>query len=246
MPNSLSDRIALVTGASFGIGAALSLQLAQAGAHVIAAARTDKALDELDGKIKAAGCKATMVPLDVTDSAAIDKLARTIKERHGKLDILVGNAGVLGQPTLLAQYAPKDWDNMIAVNVSANYHLLYAMDALLQAAPAGRAVFLTSAVAHMGRPQWGPYAASKAALEAFVRSYAAETATTNVRANLFGPGPTRTRMYLGAFPNVDPNTLPTPEQVAEQIVPLCSADCVETGRLYDARAKKFLEFRPPA
>jgi NAD(P)-dependent dehydrogenase (short-subunit alcohol dehydrogenase family) len=246
MSKPLTDRIALVTGASYGIGAALALQLARAGAHVVAVARTAGALDELDGKIKAADGKATMVPLDVTDSEGIAKLARTLNERYGRLDILVGNAGVLGRPTPLVQYEPKAWDNMIAVNASANYYLLRCMDPLLQAAPAGRAVFLTSAVAHMGRPQWGPYAASKAALEAIVRSYAAENATTNVRANLFGPGPTRTRMYLGAFPNVDPNTLPTPEQVAEQIVPLCLADCTDTGKLYDSRAKKFFEFRPPA
>ena len=246
MPSPLSDRIALVTGASYGIGAALALQLAQAGAHVVTAARTAAALDDLGARIKAAGGKSTIVPLDVTDSDGIAKLARTLKERHGRLDILVGNAGVLGQPTPLVQIDPKFWDNVMAVNLTANFHLLRSMDPLLQASPAGRAVFLTSAVAHMGRPQWAAYAASKAALEAIVRSYAAENAATNVRANLFGPGPTRTRMYLGAFPDVDPNTLPTPEQVAEQIVPLCLPDCTETGKIYDSRAKKFLEFRPPA
>jgi NAD(P)-dependent dehydrogenase (short-subunit alcohol dehydrogenase family) len=167
-------------------------------------------------------------------------------ERYGRLDVMIGNAGVLGMPGPLAHFEAKDFDNMFAVNVTANYHLIHDMDALLRAAPAGRAVFLTSAVAHYGRAYWGAYAASKAALEAMVRSYAAEIATTNARANLFGPGPTRTRMYLTAFPGVDPETLPKPEEIARQIVPLCLPACTENGKLYDARAGKFFNFNPPS
>jgi NAD(P)-dependent dehydrogenase (short-subunit alcohol dehydrogenase family) len=242
----LSDRVALVTGASRGIGAALALALAQAGAHVFAVARTVGGLEELDDKIKAAGGSATLVPLDVKDSDGIARLALALNERYQRLDILVGNAGILGPLSPLSHIEPKDWDNLIAVNITANWQFIRCMDALLQRSTAGRAVFLTSGVAHVGRAYWGPYAASKAALEVLVRTYAAECATTSVRANLFAPGPTRTRMYTGAFPGIDPLTLPTPEEVAKAIVPLCSAECIETGKIYNFREKKFLDFRVPA
>jgi NAD(P)-dependent dehydrogenase (short-subunit alcohol dehydrogenase family) len=246
MPKPLADRIALVTGASRGIGAALALELAQAGAHVVAVARTVGGLEELDDKIKAAGGTATLVPLDVKDSDGIARLALALNERYGHLDVLIGNAGILGPLSPLGHVEPKNWDNLIAVNITANWQLIRTMDPLLKAAPAGRAVFLTSAVAHIGRAYWGPYAASKAALEVLVRTFAAESATTNVRANLFSPGPTRTRMYATAFPGIDPMTLPTPEEVAAKIVPLCLADCTQSGKLFDFRAGKFLEFHPPA
>src|SRR5690348_13295748 len=221
----LSDRIALVTGASRGIGAAVALELAQAGAHIVAVARTVGGLEELDDKIKAAGSSATLVPLDMKDSEGIARLALALNERYQRLDVLVGNAGILGPLSPLSHIEPKDWDNLVAVNITANWQLIRCMDALLQRSPAGRAVFLTSGVAHVGRAYWGPYAASKAALEALVRTYAAECATTPVRANLFAPGPTRTRMYTGAFPGIDPLTLPTPEEVAQAIVPLCLPEC---------------------
>ncbi len=246
MSKPLSDRIALVTGASRGIGAALALQLAQAGHHVVAVARTVGGLEELDDKIKAAGGSATLVPLDVKDADGIARLALALNERYRRLDVLVGNAGILGPLSPLGHIEPKDWDNLLAVNVTANWQLIRAMDPLLKAAPAGRAVFLTSTVASMGRAYWGPYAASKAALDALVRSYAAECATTNVRTNLFSPGPTRTRMYASAFPGIDPLTMPTADEVARAIVPLCLPDCTENGKLYDFRAGKFLEFRAPA
>jgi NAD(P)-dependent dehydrogenase (short-subunit alcohol dehydrogenase family) len=247
MSKPLTDRIALVTGASRGIGAALALQLAETGAHVVAVARTVGGLEELDDKIKALGGTATLVPLDVKDSDGIARLALALDERYGRLDVLIGNAGILGPLSPLGHVEPKDWDNLMAVNVTANWQLIRCMDPLLKRSAAGRAVFLTSGVAYKGRAYWGPYAASKAALDALVRAYAAECeTTTNVRANLFAPGPTRTRMYASAFPGIDPMTLPTPEKVASAIVPLCTDECTETGKIYDFRAGKFLEFRAPA
>jgi NAD(P)-dependent dehydrogenase (short-subunit alcohol dehydrogenase family) len=160
--------------------------------------------------------------------------------------VLIGNAGILGPLSPLSHVETKDWDNLIAVNVTANWQLIRCMDVLLQRSQAGRAVFLTSTVAYLGRAYWGPYAASKTALDALVRTYAAENATTNVQANLFAPGPTRTRMYLSAFPGADPATLPTPEKIAKAILPLCLPECSESGKIYDFRAQKFLDFHAPA
>jgi NAD(P)-dependent dehydrogenase (short-subunit alcohol dehydrogenase family) len=242
----LSERIALVTGASRGIGAAIALELAQAGAHVVAVARTVGGLEALDDKIKAAGSSATLVPLDIKDREGIARLALALNERYQRLDVLVGNAGILGPLSPLSHVEPKDWDNLVAVNVTANWQLIRCMDVLLQRSPAGRAVFLTSNAAYLGRAYWGPYAASKTALDALVRTYAAETATTKVRANLFAPGPTRTRMYLSAFPGADPATLPTPEKIAKAIFPLCLPECQESGKIYDFRAQKFLDLQVPA
>jgi len=159
---------------------------------------------------------------------------------------MIGNAGVLGPLSPLEHIEPKNFDNLMTVNVTANWQLIRTMNALLTRAPAGRALFVTSGAAYRGRAYWGPYAASKAALDAMVRSYAAETATTNVRANLFAPGPTRTRMYIGAFPGVDPETLPTPEDVAKAMLPLCLPECTESGKIYNFREKRFLEFKEPA
>jgi NAD(P)-dependent dehydrogenase (short-subunit alcohol dehydrogenase family) len=246
MTKPLSDRIALVTGASRGIGAAIALELSQAGAHVVAVARTVGGLEALDDKIKSAGGSATLVPLDVKDKDGIARLALALNERYQRLDILIGNAGILGPLSPLPHVEPKDWDNHLAVNITANWQLIRCMDVLLQRSKAGRAVFLTSTVAYLGRAYWGPYAASKAALDALVRTYAAENATTNVRANLFSPGPTRTRMYLSAFPGADPATLPTPEKIAKAVLPLCLADCAESGKIYDFRVQKFLEWHTPA
>ena len=239
------SRIALVTGASRGIGAAVALELAKAGCHIVAVARTTGGLEELDDAIRAAGGSATLVPLDMKDMDGIARLALALNERYGKLDVLVGNAGVLGPLSPLDHVEPKYYDDCMDVNVKANWQLIRTMDALLKRAPAGRAVFVTSGVAYKGRPYWGPYAASKAALDALVRTYAAECANSNVRANLFAPGPTRTRMYLGAFPGIDPETLPTPEDVATAMIPLCAADCTESGKIYSFRDKRFLEIHEP-
>ena len=241
----LTDKIALVTGASRGIGAALALQLAEAGAHVVAVARTVGGLEELDDKIKAAGGTATLVPVDMKDMDGIARLALAIHERYKRLDVLVGNAGVLGPLSPLPHAEPKDFDNIYAVNVKANWQLIRTMDPLLQASSAGRAVFVTSGLGWMGRAYTGVYGASKAALNALAQSYAAENATTTVNINLFNPGPTRTRMYASGWPGVDPETLPPPEDVAKTIVPLCLPSCTESGKVYDYRAGKFLAFRAP-
>ena len=175
----------------------------------------------------------------------IARLALALHERYGRLDVMVGNAGVLGPLSPLGHVEPKDWDNLMAVNVTANWQLIRTMDPLLKAAPAGRAVFISSALSWLARAYTGPYAASKAALNALVQTYAAETATTNVKVNAFNPGPTRTKMYASGWPGVDQNTLPGPDVVAKTIVPLCLATCTESGKVYDYRAGKFLAFTEP-
>jgi NAD(P)-dependent dehydrogenase (short-subunit alcohol dehydrogenase family) len=241
----LADRIALVTGASRGIGAATALALAKAGAHVVAVARTVGGLEELDDAIRAVGASATLVPLDLKDYDGIDRLALALHERYRRLDVLIGNAGILGPLSPLGHVEPKAWDEIIAVNVTANWRLIRAMEALLTAADAGRAVFLTSGVATSAKAYWGPYAASKAALNALARTYAAETASTRVRVNVFNPGPTRTRMRAAAMPGEDPMTLPTADDVAEKIVAMCLPEFQETGKLYDHRVQTLMAFREP-
>ncbi len=242
----LSGRIALVTGASRGIGAASALALARAGAHVVAVARTVGGLEELDDAIRAAGGSATLVPLDVTDFAGIGRLAGALDERHRRLDILVGNAGAVRPSSPLDHTTLEDWDAVMKVNVTANWQLIHAMDGLLRRSDAGRAVFVTSGAAHNLRPYWGLYSTSKAALEAVARTYAAETEKTAVRVNLINPGPTRTRMRAQVMPGEDPTTLPPPEQVAEKIVELCRPEFTETGRLYDFASCELMSYRKPA
>jgi NAD(P)-dependent dehydrogenase (short-subunit alcohol dehydrogenase family) len=246
MPLPLADRIALVTGASRGIGHATALALAKAGAHIVAVARTVGGLEDLDDAIKAIGRSATLVPLDLKDYDGIDRLGIALHERFGRLDVLVGNAGILGPLSPLGHVEIKAWDEVMAVNVTANWRLICAMDPLLKFSDAGRVVFLSSGVAALALAYWGPYAVSKAALETLARTYAAETATTNVRINLFTPGPIRTRMRAQAMPGEDPMTLETPDKVAEKIVALCLPSMQESGKLYGYQKGKFLEFRPPS
>jgi NAD(P)-dependent dehydrogenase (short-subunit alcohol dehydrogenase family) len=245
MTQPLSSRIALVTGASRGIGYATARALARAGAHIVAVARTQGGLEELDDAIRADGSTATLVPLDMTDMDGIARLGAALHERHGKLDILVGNAGVAGTSSPLGHTDPKYWDNVMTVNVTANFQLIRCMEPLLQKSDAGRAVFITSGAAHKAIAYMGPYAASKAALDALVRVWANETASTPIRANLFSPGPIRTRMRATVMPGEDPMTLDTPEQVAEFIVPMCAPSWTETGKLFDYRSKKLMSFRAP-
>jgi NAD(P)-dependent dehydrogenase (short-subunit alcohol dehydrogenase family) len=246
MSKPLTDRVALVTGASRGIGAAVALELARAGAHVIAVARTVGGLEELDDKIKAGGGSATLVPLDMKDADGIARLALALNERYQRLDVLVGNAGILGTPSPLGHIEPKAWDDVMAINVTANWQLIRTLDPLLQRSAAGRAVFVTSGLAAAARAYFGAYAVSKAALEVLVRTYAAECAATKVRANLFSPGQTRTRMMASAFPGVDPESLPPLEQVARAMITLCLPDFAESGKIYDFRSAKLLSFQPPA
>jgi NAD(P)-dependent dehydrogenase (short-subunit alcohol dehydrogenase family) len=246
MTQPLVDRIALVTGASRGIGRATALLLARAGAHVVAVARTQGALEELDDAVRAAGGAATLVPLDMRDYPGVYRLAASLNQRYQRLDVLVGNAAVPGQRSPLDHVEPQNWDEAMAVNVTANWHLIRAMNPLLKRSTAGRAVFLTSGAATSARAYAGPYSASKAALNALALTYADETTSTPVRVNLFNPGPTRTRMRALVMPGEDPMTLPTPEQVAEKIVDLCLPSFTATGKLYDYRAGKLLEFMPPA
>ncbi|NEV02503.1 SDR family NAD(P)-dependent oxidoreductase [Bradyrhizobium uaiense] len=246
MTKPLASRIALVTGASRGIGYATSVALAKAGAHVVAVARTQGGLEELDDEIRKAGGSATLVPLSLTDYDGIARLGLALHERHGKLDILVGNAGTAGPSSPLGHIELKPWNDVFAINVTANFQLIRCMDPLLRQSDAGRAVFVTSGVAHKASAYLGPYAASKAALDALVRSWANETANTALRVNLFSPGPIRTRMRAQVFPGEDPMTLDTPDMAAEFIVPMCSPEWTETGKLYDYKARTLRTFQPPA
>ena len=245
MTPPLTGRIALLTGASRGIGAATALALARAGAHVVAVARTIGGLEELDDAIRAVGGTATLVPLDLTDTDGIIRLAAALLQRYQRLDVLIGNAGLVGPSSPLDHVQPKDWEEVMAVNVTANWHLIRAMDALLRRSDAGRAVFISSGAAHNMRAYRGPYSVSKAALEALARTYAAETVSTAVRVNLVNPGPTRTRMRAQVMPGENPITLPPPEAVAEKIVALCLPDFTETGRLYDFPRDRLLAFQRP-
>jgi len=249
MAQSLGGRLALVTGASRGIGRAVALDLARDGAHVVALARTQGALEELDDEIRKVGGEATLVPCDLKDAEALDRLGAAIHERWGKLDILVANAGVLGPITPLSHVEPRQWDDVLAVNITANWRLVRSLDALLRASDAGRAVFVSSGAAHRAdlRPYWGPYAITKAALDALARTYAAETATTsNVKVMVVNPGPLRTRMRATAMPGEDPETLRTPEELATKLIALCRPDATETGKLYDFPTDRILGFQAPA
>ena len=220
----LDGRIALVTGCSRGIGRAAALALAEAGAHIVAVARTQGALEELDDAIRQAGSSATLVPLDLTDFDAIDRLGQSIYERWQKLDVVVGNAGILGNLTPLGHVTPKTWTQVMDINVTANWRLLRSVDPLLRRSDAGRAIFVTSGAAQKCKAYWGPYSVSKAALDALVRTYAAETETTPIKAMLLNPGPLRTSMRKAAMPGEDETTLKTPDDLAPHFVRLASRD----------------------
>jgi NAD(P)-dependent dehydrogenase (short-subunit alcohol dehydrogenase family) len=206
----LADRVALVTGASRGIGYATALALAREGAHIAATARTVGGLEELDDAIRAEGGTATLVPLDIRDSDGVARLAAALNERYGRLDILIGNAGLGASSSPLDHFQPKEWDEVFAVNLTANWQLIRHLHVLLRNSNAGRAVFISSNQGSTPRAYRGLYAASKAALESLARTYAAETVTTPIRVNLFAPGPTRTGMRAAVMPGEDPMTLPTP------------------------------------
>jgi NAD(P)-dependent dehydrogenase (short-subunit alcohol dehydrogenase family) len=226
-------QLALVTGASRGIGRAVAKALAGEGAHVIIAARRAGSLEDLDDEIRAGGGTATLVKLDLTDGDKVDALGPTIYERWGKLDVLIANAGMLGPITPLAHISNEAWDAALATNITANWRLIRTLDPLLRHAEGGRAVFVTSGAANAHHAYWGPYAVTKAALNALAKTYALEIANTTVRANLISPGPVRTEMRQQAFPGEDPMTLPTPEEVAPLFLDIASRECTENGRIFE-------------
>ena len=246
MTKPLSGRIALVTGASRGIGFAIAKALARQGAHIVATARTPGGLEELDDAIRAEGGTATLVPLEMKDTDGILRLSGALNERYGKLDILVLNAALGGSNSPLDHFEPKEWDNVFAVNVTAQWHVLRAMHALLLKSDAGRVIFMSSGSAVNARAYRGLYSATKGALEVLARTYAAETATTPIKSTIVTPGPTRTRMRAAVAPGEDPMTLPTPDEVAATIVPLCLPSFQESGKIWDYRQNKLLSYRAPA
>ena len=235
MTDTSSLRVALVTGASRGIGRAAANALAGAGCHVVLVARTVGGLEEVDDEIRCAGGAATLVPLDLKDFTALDRLGTSIFERWGKLDAFLGNAGVLGQLTPLSHLQPKIFQELLDVNVTANWRLIRSLDPLLKRSDAGRALFITSGAARKHTSYWGGYAMSKAALESLVLTYASECEGTTVNVNLLNPGPLRTRMRAKAMPGEDPSTLLAPEAVCPLIVELLSPASTRNGELMQFR-----------
>jgi len=238
MPNTtadLSGKLILVTGATRGIGRAVAVAAASAGAELIITGRTIGALEEVDDEIKSIGGHATIVELDMRDTPAIPRLAGAIAERWGRLDGFVANAAILTALTPVGHITPDDWDSNIAVNLTGQWHMIRAFDPLLRAAPAGRAILVTSGAAVGSRPFWGPYAATKAGLEALGRSWAGESEQTNLKINMMNPGGTATGMRAAAFPGEDPATLPRPEDIAPAFLALLAEDCPYHGEVVDAR-----------
>jgi NAD(P)-dependent dehydrogenase (short-subunit alcohol dehydrogenase family) len=235
MTKPLADSIALVTGASRGIGQAAAIALGAAGAHVIMVARTVGGLEEADDEIRKNGGSATLVPLDLRDFDALDRLGASIFERWGRLDAFLGNAGVLGALTPLAHLEPKIWQEAIDVNVTANWRLIRSLDPLLRASDAGRVLFVTSGAARKHTAYWGAYSISKAALESLALTYAVECQTSNIKVNLINPGPMRTAMRKKAMPGEDPSTLPVPDDMAPKIVEMLSPGWNDSATVVDFR-----------
>lgn len=238
-PN-LEGCIAVVTGASRGFGFQSALGLAKAGAHVIAIGRTTGGLEELDDDIKDAGGSATLVPLDLTDLPAIDRLGASIHERWGKLDCLFGNAAMLGPVTPLPHMKPDVFERIMTLNVTANYRLIRSLDPLLRLSDAGRALFVSSGASRSCRAYVGPYAASKAALEAMVASYAREVEKTSIRVNLLDPGTMRTNMRAQYAPGEDPQTVTPPEALVGDVIRMLSPSETNHGGLFSYPEQKWL------
>ncbi|WP_039759852.1 SDR family NAD(P)-dependent oxidoreductase [Bartonella queenslandensis] len=242
---SLHGRVALVTGASRGIGYYLALELAARGAHIIALARTVSGLTELDNKIREKGAHATLVPLDLHHMENIDILAISIAKRWKKLDIIVANAGILGTLSPIAHIENTIFEDVFQINLISQWRLIKAVEPLLRESDAGRAILLSSSVAHVARPFWGAYAASKAALEMIARCWAEELKQTSIKINCVNPGATRTAMRAEAMPGEDPQTLPSPQEVAKKIIHLLSPDLKETGKLFNVRKNRFVDYHIP-
>jgi NAD(P)-dependent dehydrogenase (short-subunit alcohol dehydrogenase family) len=234
MTKLLAGRVALVTGASRGIGAAVARRYAAEGAHVILIARTVGGLEETDDAVKAVGGSATLLPLDLADGALIDQIGPSLLERFGRLDIFVGNAASLGPLSPMGHVVAKDWDRVIAVNLTANWRLIRTLDPLLRRSEAGRAIFVTCAVTTAIFPYWGGYAASKAGLETLARTYAGEVTKTGLRVNLLDPGIVRSKLRAAAFPLEDPAKLRGPDDVTDQFVALAAANCTRHGEIVRA------------
>jgi NAD(P)-dependent dehydrogenase (short-subunit alcohol dehydrogenase family) len=235
MTDSIDDkRIALVTGASRGIGRAAALALAGAGHHVILSARTSGALEEVDDEIRQSGGSASILRLNLTQADKVDALGPTLFQRWQRLDVLVAAGGILGPLSPLPHLPDKDWDEVIGVNLTANWRLIRTLDPLLRRSDAGRALFITSRAASNIRAYWGAYAVSKAGLEALVKTYAAETASTPVKVNLLDPGPTRTKMRAQAYPGEDIATVKPPEALAPLILELTAIGCDRSGEVVSA------------
>jgi len=230
-PGRLAGRLALITGASRGLGAAVARRFAAEGAQLVLVARTVGGLEETDDAVRRAGSSATLVPLDLTDFDAIDRLGQSLHERFGRLDILVGNAAALGTLSPVGHITTRDWAAVVNLNLTANWRLLRSFDRLLRASDAGRAIFVTDALARAPKAYWGAYAATKAALETLVRVYADEVANTRIRVNLVDPGRLRTALRARAFPGEKPESLPAPESVAAAFVALAEAACARHGEL---------------
>jgi NAD(P)-dependent dehydrogenase (short-subunit alcohol dehydrogenase family) len=231
----LGGSIALVTGASRGIGAATAIELARRGAHVVITARTQGGLEETDDAIRAAGGSATLLPLDLAEVEQLDAIGPSLFQRFGRLDVLVHNAGALGRLTPVAHILPDDWADVTAVNLTAAWRLIRTCDPLLRNADAGRAVFVTAGRARAPKAYWGAYGATKAGMEHLVLTWADEVKTTRLRVNLFNPGATATRLRGQAMPGEDPTTLPEPEDVAPSLAALCLPGEQRHGALVRAR-----------
>lgn len=229
----LHDRVALITGASRGIGAAVAKRFAAEGAHVVLVARTVGGLEEVDDEIKALGGSATLVPCDITDFDRLDNFGPPLLERFGRLDIFVGNAAILGTMTPLVQYDAKAWQEVFDVNVHANWRLMRVVEPLLRLSDAGRAILVSSAAASHPKAYWGAYAVTKSALETMTKVWAAELANTSVRVNLLNPGATRTQMRAMAFPGEDPLSLKTPDALTDTFLELASPDCQRHGEMIE-------------
>ncbi|MCF4098074.1 SDR family NAD(P)-dependent oxidoreductase [Maritalea mediterranea] len=231
----LAGRVIVVTGASRGIGYFTAIEAANRGAHVIAIARTVGGLEDLDDEIQAAGGSATLVPMDLMDGDAIDRMGRAIFERWGKLDALIGNAGMLGSITPVSHLDPKEVDKVFKLNVTANFRLIRSLEPLLKQSDAGRVLFVSSSSAYSCKPYWGLYAATKAALNAMAKSYAGEHANTPLNINVVNPGPTRTQMRAKAVPGENPDTLPHPREIAPKFVDLITPSYTENGQFIDLK-----------
>ncbi|KEG19995.1 SDR family NAD(P)-dependent oxidoreductase [Bartonella bacilliformis] len=242
---NLSGRVALITGASRGIGYHLAIELAARGAHIIAIARTLSRLTELEEKIQNIGSSATLVPLNLQNLEAIDDLSISIAERWKKLDIMLANASILGTLSPISHIENVVFEEVIQVNLISSWRLMKTVEPLLRQSDAGRAILLSSSVAHSARASWGAYAASKAALEIIARCWAEELKQTHIKVNCVNPGATRTKMRTQAFPNEDPQTLPSPQEVAKKIVHLSLPDLKETGKLFDIRKNRFMNYCVP-